>query len=249
MKVRINSVSDTFGQSYPQNSRKISLKHRFLGFFERNYIQVIRVLLLFHRIIGISFGGLVIDTNGKTSVNRFYKIYGYLVFILLLSYDLYHFSYFSSNYEKIYEYLNFKGLPKILPFLLASIGIVWNGFKLACYYYFNKHGYGLAMILVKMMNNQVKSMISFKTLAIILTWLTGAIKLIAMATCSFDLEENLLDQNTAIIQSCITFTLFWSLASITWIISFTYSNTLDEMVNQLRIIIDMRSGKLYFDVY
>ena len=71
-----------------------------MSYLGSNYIIGVRFVLLFHRIFGITFGGLVVDSNGKLSTNRFWKVYGYLMIAIHLAFDCY-IKYLIAYYEII----------------------------------------------------------------------------------------------------------------------------------------------------
>ena len=247
MDNRIKSF-EVFSKS-SEKSTKFDTKHRILYCFERNYIKILRPLLLILRIMGISFGGLVLNSEGNISFNRIYRFYGYLILILCLTYDSYHIIFFVINSEKIYKKLESEKLPKILPLLLASIAMGWSVFKHACFYHFNVYGQEFVTILMKMMREQVHSMSNFKTILVLFVWVISIFHLTSYTTYSILISDNDLHQKVSMAGMCVMFIWFWKLASITYIISFAYCHTLDDMSKQLKKIINMRTGKftkIYF---
>jgi hypothetical protein len=65
------------------------------------------IILWFCRILGLTFGGLVIKENGEFSVNKTLKIYGNFITIIIIIFEIFFYIEFKDEYDFIYE-SNFK---------------------------------------------------------------------------------------------------------------------------------------------
>src|ERR1700733_8334935 len=50
---------------------------------------MLKFLVYFHRLIGITFGGLIINSNGELTMNKLLKYYGFLIIISCLVFNTY----------------------------------------------------------------------------------------------------------------------------------------------------------------
>ena len=60
-----------------------------IDFLNRKFIFIAKSFLWFHRIIGLTFGGLAINSSGNISINRFYKFYGFCITAFSICLDIY----------------------------------------------------------------------------------------------------------------------------------------------------------------
>ena len=56
-------------------------------------VTIGKITIWFFRAIGITFGGLQIESNLKLSVNRFFRFYGYFVVLVTVIYETFTFTY------------------------------------------------------------------------------------------------------------------------------------------------------------
>ena len=187
-------------------------------------------MLWFHRILGLTFGGLVIDSNGKLSQNKYYKFYGYFITIVYLVFDLFHFGYFLSEVDSIKHHYDLDHQPKVFLFLLISIGIVFNAYKYVSLYHFNVNGYEFAMIIQKIIKNNLKTFINFKCILIMFGWVTTVIMVIVLAVQSINSS---LQEINSIVDCSLMMIFFVTLNSVTWIVSVSFCKRLDMFKNNL----------------
>ena len=121
---------------------RIEIQTKLMKFLNKNFILIVKTLLWFHRIFGLTFGGLTISSNGRIDKNVFYKFYGISITFISIGFEMYLFMsiIFGTNIELKEEIFgnskSFERLPIIISLLmyltksLALIAINFNGFGL-----------------------------------------------------------------------------------------------------------------------
>ena len=213
-------------------------------FNEMSYlVKIMRFFLWFHRLTGLTFGGLDIDSNGKISVNKFYKIYGYIILVITIVYDIYH-KIWMVNSEFTQEVISGKSFPtlKILPYIIGS---VFNFLKWSILFFVNIFGFRFFSIFVEGSQNKGIHRINWKINLVILFWF---IQVITVALLSMNVPAGMNDIFHGIM-SMVTFDLGllygWSFVAIIWIISIHYTAQLNRMAANLKKNLVLKSGKEY----
>ena len=215
----------------------------------KNFIKLLIFVLIILRILGLTLGGLTLDSNGKLSVNRIYKYYGFLVFILMSIFDFISFYDTFTNYQDTYynsllNQANQLARP-IIIYLTLLVSIIWNIYKLFNLIHFNLKGFKIAKIITKILNYNNQEENNGINMKIFLFW---SLQIIILAIMSL---ENGITQKWSFMQIMrssefnITFALFWSLASMTWIVSYKVSNILEQINKSLKYLA-LRPG-MFFD--
>lgn len=220
------------------------VKLKILNYFEKHYLIIARLLLWFHRILGLTFGGLVIDSNGKLSFNKYYKYYGYLVLIAFVSYDSIHFIIIHS--QEMIEVSEKSKISKSVPYILASVGMAWNAYKIVNLYHFNRHGMKFIKILVEIISEDIKHLFSFRVVFTLFFWLIFMVRNLVFTLTTVKNSGKKLGENIAILESTIVVIYFWSISSLTWIVSMVYSKKLTDIEANLKLFIIQRSGSILF---
>ena len=209
-------------------------------------MTLIKILLWFCRILGLTFGGLTIDSNGRLFVNKYYKIYGYLFTIVLIIYDIYFFTYALTNEIELKKKLVIEHIPglmnKYIHILFSSVGVLWYIFKLSILVYFNLYGFKLVETITKSFKNDHRRKRNFKVILVIILWFLQMTTLVIISVFNVDVASGEIMKFIAMIQWNITFTYSWTLASITWVISIYFSERLDKMRHNLVRSLEYKSG-------
>ena len=212
--------------------------------------KVIKGLLWFSRILGLTFGGLTIDSNGRLFVNKYYKIYGYLFAVVVTTYDVYHFFWiFTEGYEakRIYmsKYLsNF--MSRLLPLIISSVGFCWHTLKIAITIYFNFYGFNLVKIVLDGFKDNQSKKLNYKINLVILLWVTqiaafNCFTIFSLSEFSYNYQKliTMLDFNMVFIYSS-------TLASLLWVISIHTADKLNDIKNNLVKFITLKPGKMRY---
>ena len=217
------------------------------------WIRIIQILLWFHRITGLTFGGLSIDSNGKTSVNKFFKFYGYLLVVLMIIYDIYTLSsMFVMKVKGVHtEQTEMSAtLPVFIPYLFFSIAVSLTSLKSLTLFFFNIFGYKLFAIFAEELKRREMPIIGAKmTLVIIFS----SVEIMFMVGLNQPQVENSWTLPPGVkfmdIVRVLNFYLIgWytsSFMALIWIISIYYSEALSKLKDNLKNALSNKSGKNY----
>ena len=211
-------------------------------------LKLIKVLLWFSRIIGLTFGGLTIDSNGRLLVNKYYKIYGYLFAIVVTVYDVYHFCWsFNHGYEakrKIFNQYLSEQMSKVLPILMTSVIATWFSLKLVMVVFFNVFGFKLVEMVVKCFKDKCQKRRNFKVIFVVIIWFTQMITLMVISALHVPHILHDYHKFMTIIEYNMVFIYSWTIASLLWIISIY---TFDKLINMRKTLVNFvhfEPGKL-----
>ena len=205
-----------------------------------------RGLIIFHRIFGLTFGGLTIDLNGRLSFNRIYKCYEILVAFGILIYDL---SSAHSVFGNI-AFLDGENIKEKSPFLFAMMYImnyVWSLFIYITNLTSIFNGKKIIQIIAKIlsMENKTKNQPRWIIFAII-----GLAQFIGMSVLSIMsmAKDMSVMKFASMVKFHIAFVMFLAIAMGTWLISIFTSQILDQINENLKKFIQMKSGKISFNI-
>ena len=213
-----------------QMIKQIRWKKKLVNLCRRNVILILQILVWIHRIFGVTFGGLIIDSNEsliKLSVNRYYKWYGCLLTMILSSLDLFNLLLFDFDPYKFAEQMGFEGLPQLLPILFTSVGVIWCTSRTVMMYHNNIYGYKLAQLLYKSVDYQVNSLVDLKVVLIPVTWTVLSFLIISLSLYLCPTRN--IDQIIVLIEFIFGFICLSSIFSNIWIISIVHANKLDQI--------------------
>ncbi len=121
------------------------------------------IILWFCRILGLTFGGLVIKENGEFSVNETLKIYGNFVTIIIIIFEVFFYIEFKDEYDLIYK-LNFK----IFYYITNTILVLTYVNTIINLFYIQFKGYDLCKLWfsyrLEKLRNKIIVLIIFFTL-------------------------------------------------------------------------------------
>ena len=218
-----------FGDNFQMNKQK-NWKKRVVNFCERNVIGILQILVWVNRIFGLTFGGLVIDSNGshiEFSVNKYYKFYGFLMAMVLCCVDWVGPFLFNFDPYKFAEHLGLKDMPKMMPIVFGLLMLMWSTFRSVAMYHNNNHGNKLAHMLYKGLDYQVKSLVDLKVILVPVTWTIFLFFTILVSLLWF--PKSNIDQILLIIEFISGFICLSSTTSTIWMISLVHSNKLDQI--------------------
>ena len=209
-----------------------------MKYLNDKYSQIIRVLLYFHRIIGITFGGLVITPEGRLTVNTFYKIYGYIPIGIII---VIHFYFaITSKFNNEDEFKFFGKKANLVPWLFYTMNLMQLTWKLLFMYVINRHGFKLIKITVDVLKDNIKTKINWKIIIIFLIRLTHILVLLVITIITMKLFVETSDDRIDKIRSVLrglhyffTFLYFWTIPAMTWVISIYCSDILDDIHKNL----------------
>ena len=208
-----------------------------------NWVKVIRFFLWFHRLTGLTFGGLDIDSNGKISVNKFFKIYGILFFVLTVTYDIYQQIYtINSDFNQEISSNTALAAVNFLPLLISNVIYL---LKWSVLFFLNIFGFKFFYTFVEGIQNQEMPRIGAKMFFVIMFW---SIQMIAIALLPLNTPPEF-RQTFQGVMSMVTFDLAsvygWSFAAIIWIVSIYYTAQLNQMAENLKSILPLKAGEDY----
>lgn len=214
------------------------------------------VLLWFYRFVGLSFGGITVDTNGNISSKKIYKIYGYLIAICILVGDIYQFYLYVNEREENEKFFP-KGVAKsskaIIEAIFTANKHIWLFYKLTCLYLFNHHGFTIVKFIIENLHKCLHKPHITQLIIVVLFWLSQILTLLGISifTVIRTKGENFIisnNHNFSTTNFNMTFVYFWTIPAITWIISIIYSAILDQFINNIKVIgqIETRGKELSF---
>ena len=214
----------------PKMSKQISWEKRVVNFCERNVIRILQLLVCIHRIFGLTFGGLVIVSNGshiKLSSNKYYKWYGCLITLAISCVDLWAFLSFELDPDKFSKHMGLEGFPKHIPIVITSVGILWSTTRLVVMYHNNIQGYKLAQLLHKGVDYQINSLIDIKVVVVPIIWTFFAVITVILPLISFPTRS--IDDITVILEFIFGFISMSTNSSVIWMISMVHWNKLNQI--------------------
>lgn len=196
---------------------------RTLG-FKYSSMNSLQIILWIHRLIGITFGGLVIDSNGRLAVNNGLKYIGYVLILLLTSFDVVLYIWILIQGD-----MGSKIESQVLAQIPKSIGrIYWVGLvlskinfvaiKILTHYYYNTNGQEMVKLIY---NNWIKN-----ECVKIYTLITLCVSVIFVFTAFIIYGSVTKFNSTLLLLSVFEYSLgflyFWSFTAMIWIISVQY---------------------------
>ena len=214
---------------------KLNWKKTVVNYIKRNVIGILRLMLWWHRMFGLTFGGLVIASNGSQmilSTNKYYKWYGCLMSMALWALDASYLKLFDLDPNKVVKHFGLEGLPKMTPYLFGSIAVMWGSVRMLGMYQNNINGYEQAQFLYKAINYEVESLVSFKVVLVPLSWSISSFLIVLISIFSFHASS--IDHGIIMVEFIFSFGAITSVTSIVWMISLVYNDKLDMLKHQLR---------------
>ena len=206
------------------------------------------IILSVLRFYGLTFGGITIDSKVRIATNKWLKLYGYLVVVLYISFDICHIL-FSTTIEYEYDKPFTEMPPNIaIPFriFMAILVVGWNAFKVILVIFINgKQGKILIEPLFEIIKSELtKKTKIFMTMALLFT--LGILLIITVVNVTLAIFSNtLLDIYSIIFQFASTLYYYWILSFMIWIISIYYSQKLDQINNDVELFINIKQTGIY----
>ena len=202
---------------------------------------IINLLLGFHRLIGVTFGGLAVNTNGRLTVNDGIKFYGFFVSVVILIMEICHYVCLfvvHRNMSLEHEKLTLDEIPDSLrktTWMVFVIYSMWfDSIKITTLVYFNTSGQYLLKFVfdnIKLLKNTIVTQL------LLVFWLTKVIIFTVVSKMSLkeidSMEKvcSLLDYSLCCIYSA-------TLIVMVWIVSIQMKDKLNNIKYNLEIIVN-----------
>ena len=210
---------------------------------KRRWIKIICFFLWFHRLFGLTFGGLAIDSKGRISSNKFLKVLGYFLMILIIVFDIFDIIWLLGKHSLDVNSNLAKNTTGVLVYLMFSSAILVYLLKWNTLLFFNILGNKFFKLIYEDLKRRELPKINTKLSLVIIFWClqnTMNIILHLKTGSEFDLSfRQFISSFNFITSSLYT----WSFAAITWSISIYYSALLDMMSIKLRNNLPLKTGK------
>jgi len=204
---------------------------------------IARAYIWFYRIIGITFGGVNIDSENKLFFSKYLKYYGFLFSIVATLYNITGFLVFSTSDQFLAVYRSGQVMAYCLSFLISFL-VVFQ--IIVNIWYLNLKGIKFMKIFVQYDLNIRKNHI-----IIFIIWICHII--IPFVGIFYDLYSSKMIKTSSplIVISFTTFRLcsffsVWAVPFTTWIISIHFFEFLKEIKQTLREKLNSNNTGIYF---
>ena len=197
---------------------------------------IIQLLLWFYRIFGISFGGFSIDSKGRMYSNKWLKVYGLSLAIVMVVYDLYQYVwYFERHMTEAKDYESFKNAPDQIkiPIIVhaSATQLAWFCFKTFSLILFNLKGFDIMKDLIeKFAIYRPFKKRNTKILIILIFWLCQIVINFVIVAKFKNFWRIIVWQLE--FKMCTMYNL--AIVVIAWIISIVYSSRLNQLLHDLK---------------
>src|SRR5882724_439232 len=141
-ETNVNKCKNNYKMNFNSHLRYNSLKG-----LNKKVLYFISVLLWFHRILGLTFGGLSIDSNGRIFVNKYYKFYGYFMIALVISITTWTNIYSIVNLKQFLLSVNLVNIP-VIAYLMFISKLIQEILAIFIVFHMNIHGFEIIKIFV-----------------------------------------------------------------------------------------------------
>ena len=204
--------------------------------------------LWFYRLIGITFGGLSIDSNGKFHINRCLKIFGYCyeIFYAVLFIICFNYMLSTTQFQSLYEN-NDETAYFVVIFYYCSqlVQIIVNLF------YLNRKGMVFVKVMVEFQEIEIKKNQKILFTFWIIHILVPVLSLVYSFTATdltYFYETNIFLLSLYCIFRLLSFYYFWVTSIIIWIISIHFYDFLVDIKKQLQQEVYNKQGDLIFQI-
>lgn len=216
---------------------------------------IIQAILWFHRILGISFSGFAIDSNGRIYCNQYFRVYGLSLTVVVLGYDLYQYVWHRErHWRECYQMESHRHHSnKTLTTILIHACIkeaIWFSNKIFILVFFNFKGFGLIKSLIE--NYKClgyKNGTTFKIIAILLVW--GLKILVFLCFGVRMVETRSIRCSVWQWEYKLSYFYLWVELYAMSIISVIYSSQLNKLIIRLQDFIRQQNGggelRLFFE--
>ena len=206
------------------------------------------IIILILRFYGLTFGGITIDSNARIATNKWLKLYGYSVIVLLISFDFCHLLFntvIKGEFDKHFEKMPPTITITIKIFMLILL-VGWTFLKISMIIFINgRPGQLFSEQLFKIIKSELtKKTKIFMTIALIFLLIVMLIITEVFVTLAI-FSNTLLDIYSIIFQFASTIIYYWILGFIIWIISIYYSQKLDQINNDIELFIKFKQNGTY----
>ena len=208
------------------------------------YVHLARAFLFFNRVIGITFNGLSIDSKGKLSINRFFKIFGYLFILVNLFPEIFSIVLWTEHLiskRQIFSVELGHKNAQLITHLAAIMHFIVFLFKLSLLTLLNLNGNKLMELFLKDIRRRESPRILRKITLVIILWFIRITTFSPFIFLTPSYKDTFLQYFNIIsfIQSCL---YTGSFTMIIYIISIYYSSSLDVMIDSLKNCINANSS-------
>jgi len=197
---------------------------------------IVRVILWFNRIIGITFGGITIDSNGRISSSKWLTAISVIYAVIIFVYDLYqyvwnHNQHHEEGHKNSLLGNNKEKYQKTLLLLIIGNEYIWLGYKFIHSVLVNFRGYCVVKeIIIKIRKYRSYNKRNAKIITLLVFWLLQVIVQIAFWRRDVGKSWKVFIWQ---LKFKLSFIQSWSTSLITWLVSVIYASRLDEMVDEI----------------
>lgn len=204
---------------------------------DSKYIFSIRIWLLLHRLFGITFGGLVVDTNGRLAINKVFRFYGKTLATILTIFVLVSYSVVfvvrdlsSSAVDSIIERYP-EHFRKFIWYCFGANNLLHDLYKVSIFIYFNFKGFEIIECIVENYENSAKLILM--SIGLFIYW---AAKIVIFTSIiiykSFELDSIIMQ--SFYIMTAIGFIHIAAFSLILSLVSIVFRNRLEIFVKNLK---------------